>query len=287
MSITIGEISYTNIIPAFYCVDRKKLKAQGCQFQPQVPSQLNKGMKNGDIDVAGISSFAFGQSVGEYELLPHLSVSSYGKVGSIFLFCNKRIEDMEGTNIALTSSSATSVHLLKLILKEFYGYKEITYQTMSPDPVEMKKGNDGFLLIGDDAIQASWNTTENWYCYDLGELWYQNTGLPMTYAVFAVRKEAAKHQPDIVNKLYKEMLSSKSLSLDSYFDDMVNDVQISHKGTTTFWKNYFRGLHYDFQDNEKKGLLYYYELNYKHGYLKHPVTEIEVWSSGNEVQYLS
>ncbi|RSL33466.1 hypothetical protein D7Z54_10905 [Salibacterium salarium] len=287
MSLTIGEISYTNVIPAFYCMQKEKLRAETCRFEPKVPAELNKGMKNGDIDVAAISSFAFGDSVHEYELLPDLSVSSYGKVGSIFLFCHKPIEAMEGTNIALTSSSATSVHLLKVILKEFYGFENINYKTMTPDPETMRKENDGFLLIGDDAIQASWSMEENWYRYDLGELWYKNTGLPMTYAVFAVRKEAVKRHPAVVKKLYNEFLSSKRLSLSSYFDAMVKDVQTEHGGTMSFWKSYFRGLHYDFLEQEKKGLLYYYELIYKYGYFTQPVNEISIWSSGNEVQYLS
>ncbi|MFZ4452275.1 menaquinone biosynthesis protein [Salibacterium aidingense] len=287
MSIRVGEISYTNIIPAFFCMNRQALEAEGCRFYPKVPSALNQGMAEGNIDVAGISSFAFGENYRELELMPDLSVSSYGKVGSIYLFSSRKIEALEGARIALTTSSATSIHLLKIILNEFYGLREVTYQSMEPDPVKMKINNDAFLLIGDDAIRASWNTEETWHRYDLGELWYQHTGLPMTYAVFAVKKTAGDEHPQTVKKIYKEFLYSKTLSLHTYFPPMIREVQQKYGGTVSFWEQYFRGLHYDFREKEKTGLLYYFELLHKHNYLEHPVRNINMWVAGNEVQHLS
>ncbi|SFP41577.1 menaquinone biosynthesis protein [Salibacterium halotolerans] len=286
MSIRIGEISYTNIIPAFHFLNKRKLESQGCLFYPKVPAQLNEGIKEGSIDAAGISSFAYGENAGNLELLPDLSVSSYGKVGSILFFSKKRMEELEGSSIALTSSSATSVHLLKVILAEFYGLKRIDYQTMQPDSETMKAEHDAFLLIGDDAIRESWNPDPSLYCYDLGELWYKHTGLPMTYAVFAVRNEASENEPDIIKSLFKAFHYSKALSLYSCFEQMIRDVQIEHGGSPDFWDNYFRGLHYDFREREKQGLLYYFKLLYKYDFFKTPVNHIQLWTAGNEVQYL-
>ncbi|MGY4690112.1 menaquinone biosynthetic enzyme MqnA/MqnD family protein [Salibacterium sp. K-3] len=286
MSIRIGEISYTNIIPHFYFLDKRELEDEGCRFYPRIPSELNNGIKEGTIDAAGISSFAYGENAEGLEVLPDLSVSSRGKVGSILLFSSRPIAQLEGAGIALTSSSATSVHLLKVILAEFYGLTRVEYETMPPDPVQMKTDHDAFLLIGDDAIRASWNPDETWHCYDLGELWYEHTGLPMTYAVFAVRNEAALRHPEIIKKLFQAFHYSKALSLHSSFDRMIRDVQQWFGGTVPFWNNYFRGLDYDFRDKEKTGLLYYFELLYKHGFLKKRVNHINMWTAGNEVQYL-
>ncbi|SFL97954.1 menaquinone biosynthesis protein [Salibacterium qingdaonense] len=286
MSIRIGEISYTNIIPAFHFLDKRELETQGCLFYPKVPAELNAGIKEGSIDAAGISSFAYGENAEELELFPDLSVSSYGKVGSILFFSKKEIDKLEGSSIALTSSSATSVHLLKIILAEFYNLTHINYETMHPDPKTMKMEHDAFLLIGDDAIRESWSPDRSFFCYDLGELWYQHTGLPMTYAVFAVRNAAAQKDQSIIKTLFKAFHYSKALSLHSCFEQMVQDVQKEHGGTLSFWDDYFRGLHYDFRDKEKEGLLYYFELLYKYGFLKTPVNHIPLWAAGNEVQYL-
>ncbi|MFB4163421.1 menaquinone biosynthesis protein [Alteribacillus sp. JSM 102045] len=286
MSLTIGEISYTNILPMFYYINREYLKFKGCTFIPKVPAGLNEGMKQGTIDVGGISSFAFGEAAGQYTLMPGLSVSSYGNVGSIFLFSHKPLEKLEGMRIALTSSSATSVHLWKVIAAEFYNMKNIKYTTMAPDPEEMEKNYDAFLLIGDDAIRTFWKNNGRLYCYDLGGLWHDHTGLPMTYAVFAVRKEAVKKKGDVLKTLYKEFLYSKKIALTSHLKEMTAAIQQKHGGNQEFWINYFQSLHYGFQEKEKESLLYYYRLMYKHGYFKKTVQDIDMWLAGNEVQYL-
>ncbi|SDH07748.1 futalosine synthase [Alteribacillus persepolensis] len=286
MSIKIGEISYTNILPMFFYIDRDHLQSKGCTFIPKVPAGLNEAMKAGKIDVGGISSFAFGKSHDHYQLMPGLSVSSYGSVGSIFLFSHRPIESLEGADIALTSSSATSVHLLKVMLAEFYNLNSIKYTTMAPNPHEMKNNFDAFLLIGDDAIHASWENPSSMHCYDLGEMWYRHTGLPMTYAVFAVRKQAAKEHPEILKELYKQFLYSKKLTLHRHLKDMTASIQKEHGGSQSFWEAYFKNLHYDFQEKEKESLLYYYQLMYKYGYFQKPVHNIDMWLAGNEVQYL-
>ncbi len=89
MSLVVGEISYTNILPFFYYIDRVQLQEIGCTFVHKVPASLNKGMQEGLVDVGGISSFAYAQNATKYTLLPNLSVSAKGAVGSIFLFSKK------------------------------------------------------------------------------------------------------------------------------------------------------------------------------------------------------
>lgn len=287
MSLVIGEIAYTNIIPPFYCLDREQLKSVGCRFVPKVPAGLNAAIKKGEVDLGGISSFAFGKEKGKYVLMPNLSVTTYGRVGSIFLFSKYPIESLAGKKIALTSTSATSVHLLKIILKEFFQLTDIQYVTMEPDVEKMSQSFDAFLLIGDDAIRTYWQVEKlNVHHYDLGELWYEHTGLSMTYAVFAVRKEAAEEKEDVLQMLYEQMIESKTIALGSRFEEMIRDVQQSHGGHIDFWRAYFRNLRYQFGEKEKEGLLYYYKLAYEHGYFEHPVKEIEMWQPGNKVRYL-
>ncbi|MDA3130197.1 menaquinone biosynthesis protein [Aliibacillus thermotolerans] len=287
MSLVIGEIAYTNIVPPFYCLNREELEKNGCRFVPKVPAGLNAAMKQGEVDVGGISSFAYGKEKGKYVLMPHLSVTAYGPVGSIFLFSKYPLESLEGKNIALTSASATSVHLLKVILKEFLHFTNITFTTVTPDAEKMNASFDAFLLIGDDAIRTFWKREKlGVYYYDLGQLWYEYTGFPMTYAVFAVRKEAAEEKKDMVHMLYKQFIESKKKALGPRFNDMITYIQQRHGGTEAFWRAYFRNLHYQFDEKEKEGLLYYYKLAYEHGYFERPVTDIEMWMTGNEVRDL-
>ncbi|GAE29013.1 menaquinone biosynthesis protein [Halalkalibacter hemicellulosilyticus] len=277
MSLTIGEISYTNILPFFYYLDRNELERNDYQFVPQVPSQLNDAMANGKVDIGGISSFAYANNQHSFSLLPDLSVTTYGKVRSIFLFSKYPIDQLDNKKIALTSSSETSVHLLKIILGYFY-HKHVTYEIVQPHFHHMINRYDGCLLIGDDAIVANRQLAKDLYVYDLGEIWYEQTGLPMTYAVFAVRNKCIEAKPNEVLSFYKALLASKKRSENDQYRPMIKDILLTHGGTQPFWEKYFKQLCNDFGQKEQEGLRFYYHLLYKLGYLREPVDHLHVWN---------
>ncbi|WP_368504508.1 menaquinone biosynthesis protein [Alkalihalophilus sp. As8PL] len=278
MSLIIGEISYTNILPLYYHLDRESLREQGCSIIPQVPSQLNKAMSDGLVDVGGISSFAYAENTNQFTLLPDLSVSAYEKVGSIFLFSKVPIEELSGKSIALTSSSATSIHLLKVILERFYEHT-VSYEMMKPHLEKMLMDHDACLLIGDDAIMATWRKAETLYQYDLASLWDKHTGMPMTFAVVAVRNDAIERDSHLVGQLYRSFIHSKSLSKEKNYQPMIQDILKTYGGEKVFWDDYFQGLCYDFSKREQRGLELYYQLAYELGYLKKPVESIHLWGA--------
>ncbi|GAE25084.1 menaquinone via futalosine step 1 [Halalkalibacter wakoensis JCM 9140] len=276
MSVVIGEISYTNIRPFFFYLDRPMLKEHNCQFVPQVPAQLNNEMAKGRVDIGGISSFAYAEHALEYTLLPNLSVTSYGAVNSIFLFSKVPINELNGKKVALTWSSASSVNLLKIILEHFYSMT-ISYTTMNPNVGSMLEDHDACLLIGDDAIVAKREYGSSLHHYDLGELWFNQTGLPMTFAVFAVRNETLRHHPSLVGLIYRSFLQSKLESESKNYQPMIAEIVKSHGGEKSFWDHYFQKLCNDFGPEEQKGLFYYYQLLYKMKYLTNPVEKLQIW----------
>lgn len=277
MTLSVGEISYTNIRPMFHYIDRELLTSKGCEFVPAIPSTLNKNMSEGRIHVGGISSFAFGENAGKYKILPHLSVSAPSNVGSIFLFSKYKIEDLGKASIALTSSSATSVHLLKIILQHFYEI-DAHYETTAPDYDQMMKKHDACLLIGDDAIVAYLNKSDDIFRYDLGELWASFTNLPMTYAVFAVRKEAYEENPKLLSELHQQFLLSKNMCIRDGYADMIQSIQLELDGSVAFWKNYFARLNHELTEKHLEGLYYYYKLAYDLKFLTKEVHDISIWN---------
>ncbi|WP_078553271.1 menaquinone biosynthesis protein [Bacillus alkalicellulosilyticus] len=278
MTLVIGEISYTNILPIFYYVDRQKLSQLGCTFIPKIPAKLNQDMAEGRIDVGGISSFAYGENADAYTVLPNLSVSSFDSVGSIFLFSKYPIEQLDGKRIALTSSSATSSNLLKIILGTFMNH-QIAYDVMEPNFQKMMATYDAALLIGDDAIVTSWNEGNHYYRYDLGELWYKYTALPMTFAVFAVRNQVIVEKEEMVAELYDQLVTSKDESIEQMFKPMIADIQKLLGGPTSYWTSYFNGLSYDLGQKQIEGLLYYFKLAYEKQLITTKVEQVTVWSA--------
>ncbi|MCF6095340.1 menaquinone biosynthesis protein [Microaerobacter geothermalis] len=269
----IGKIAYTNILPVFYFV-HEKLRDDHIEWIPQVPAQLNQQMKMGNIDLGPISAFAYAQSIDQYLLLPDLSVSALGPVGSIFLFSKVPINELEGKTIALTNTSATSVNLLRILLQKFYQVNA-HYRTMLPNLTVMMEEADASLLIGDDALKASWNNP-GYRVYDLGELWYRQTGKWMTFAVWAVNKSFADREEELLNHVFEVFQYSKKQSRNRLNELLQYTIQ-RHGGTIEFWRNYFSGLNHDLNKEQVEGLEYYFYCAYELGLLDHPVT-VNLWN---------
>lgn len=277
MSLVVGEISYTNMLPLYYYLDRDYLNRLGCMFVPQIPAQLNEAMSKGIIDVGGISSFSYGEHVEQYTILPNLSVSSPKSVGSIFLFSKVPITQLDGKKIALTSSSATSVNLLKIILQTFY-QMDVTYTVMDPNFNEMLKEHDACLLIGDDAILTLWGLAPEMHRYDLGQIWYEFTKLPMTYAVLAVRNDILQRENERIGILFEGFVSSKKKCIENNYEEMISSIRKEFNGSKSFWEDYFQGLNHDLSERHIEGLYLFYDKATELGLLK-KVNTISLWSA--------
>jgi chorismate dehydratase len=264
--MNIGEISYTNIIPLYYYLERDRLIKEGATITSAVPSRINRLMEEEKVDIGGISSFSFGKNADRYSLAPDLSVSAFGKVNSIFLFSKFPIEELSEKRIALTSSSETSVALLKVILHHFY---EVTasFQVETPLFDQMMEKYDACLLIGDDAIAAK-RINQNYHAYDLGEIWYQQTGLPMVFAVMAYRNVMETEKKDLLSYVVSSMVESKERCQREKFSPVIQKVLQEHGGSYTFWDSYFNGLNYQFNGEHEKGLNLYFQLAHECGLLK-------------------
>jgi chorismate dehydratase len=271
--IRIGRIDYTNVWPVFYHFPEARFTGR-VELVQQVPAQLNREMADGSIDMGPISSFAYGEHAEEYVLLPDLSVSAWGKVNSILLFHRKPLEEVARGRVALVNTSATSVNLLKIILEKYYNGKP-DYFSYPPKLDEMMQDADGALLIGDDAIRASW-TDQGYLVTDLGEEWNRLTGQWMSFAVWAIREETLQREPQLVDEISRSFVESKHKGL-SDPSGMISLAVETVGGTERYWSNYFSQLNYDFGEPQWAGLSLYFRHAYELGLLKHN-PPIRIWS---------
>ncbi|THF78372.1 menaquinone biosynthetic enzyme MqnA/MqnD family protein [Cohnella fermenti] len=270
--IRIGRIDYANVWPVFHGFDEKRLDCEA-EVVYGMPAELNRKLREGEIDLAAISSFAYGLNGEDYLLLPNLSVSADGAVKSLLLFLKSPLEKVRFGKIMMSSTSATTVNLLKIVMEKFYGGKPV-YEAAEPNLEAMLETADAALLIGDHAIRASW---ENRGCQvlDLGEIWRTWTGLGMTFAVWAVRREAARRQPEAVASIYRELLACKRRNLADR-EPIVREAVRRIGGTSDYWNGYFDGLSHDFGSREQAGLQLYFQYARELGLLEGPV-RLEQW----------
>lgn len=265
--ITIGRIDYANAWPLFHQFENHTSLAD-YEVISRVPSELNRMLNSGELDVSAISSFAYGLNANDYVLLPGLSVGSVGNVNSILLFLKEPIESKRPERIAVTTTSATSVNLLKIIMTMHF---ECTPEYVTAEPVldHMLESSDGALIIGDPAIQASWRE-RGLHVIDLGRLWHDWTGLGMTYAVVAARKEVADAVPETIQAIHEALLASKEHNK-AHLDPLIKAACLQLGGLQEYWDMYFHSLQYDFGSKLQEGLALYFRYAKQLGLLDHDV----------------
>jgi chorismate dehydratase len=259
MKLKIGEIKYANCTPIYTSL-KGHSDCSGYEFIEGEPAELNALLARGEIDISSSSSIEYARHWDEYLVIPHISISSSGEVGSILLFSKGPVEELGGATIAVSSASATSVVLLKALLRFRYG-KEAVFSAVKPDLDLMLKGHDAALLIGDEALRAGKRAASGTglHVYDLGRIWQEYAGLPFVYALWMVRKDSAERMPELCRRL-KEGLKAAREKAEGSFDSIALNVPESSwmgvEGLAAYWK----AMSYRLGPEHQKGLMLFLEL---------------------------
>jgi chorismate dehydratase len=230
--IRLGRISYVNMAPVFFDLEADVDEVSG------VPTDLNRRLLGGEIDLAPISSIEYGRHAERLRILPRLCVSSEGAVDSIQLVSRAPLDRVE--RIAVTPESATSAVLVRVLL---------------PDAEQVALGEeaDATLLIGDAALQSMFEDPTPHH--DLGRLWQERTGLPMVYAVFACPDPAPESVADLEQALLEAHRRNRAEP-----ERLARAASELYGYPAGFLARYFEKLRYRFGPRERAGLLTFFEL---------------------------
>ncbi|RJQ47280.1 MAG: hypothetical protein C4534_01410 [Gaiellales bacterium] len=262
-AIRIGQFEFLNGYPLYYGLERGE--GWGCfRMVHGVPTQLNRLLLSGGLDISPISSIEYAANTGRLLLFSRLSITADGAVDSIRLITRRPIESL--TSVALTSQSATSVALLKIIMGQKYGL-EPAYAPLDCGVAQALEEHDGVLLIGDDALRAFYRG--GWkHSYDLGEEWKQFTGLPMVYALWAVTRKFFNLRPDEAYEVQERLLYSIEYCRGNW-DEVVAAASRVYPFTPELLSSYFAKLRYDLTDEYRLGLMEFYRRAAAVGLLDH------------------
>jgi chorismate dehydratase len=237
--VRLGRISYVNMAPVFYRLDAQVEEVQG------VPTELNRRLLAGELDLAPISSIEYARNAGRLRLLPRLCVGSEGAVDSIQLVSRKPLEQVR--SIAVTPESATSVVLTRVLLPE-------------AGHVPAGEEADATLLIGDAALKSAFEDPTPHY--DLGRLWLERTGLPMVFAVWACPEPL----PVGLAELEQALVASVRLAR-AEPEQLAHEASERYGYPAGFLARYFEKLRYSFGPRERAGLMTFLELAHEAGEL--------------------
>lgn len=175
---SVAAVSYLNTVPLVW----------GFLHGPQrdrflldfyVPSECAERLESGQADL-GILPVVEMQRQG-LASIPGTGIACRGAVRSILLI--SKVDPAGIRTLATDSGSRTSVQLARVILHHRYGAQPRLLR-MAPDLACMLAEADAALLIGDAALALE--PSELPYAVlDLGQEWWNFTGLPMVFALWS------------------------------------------------------------------------------------------------------
>jgi cyclic dehypoxanthinyl futalosine synthase len=154
------------------------------------PSELTRMLIEEETHVA-LAPIATLAHHGGLELIPEVAIGCDGDVGSVVLFSEVQVEDLD--EVIVDSASRTSAILLRLILRHLRPGREPRYVTQNvgqqalgaQSPV---RGTRGALVIGDAALESRGSFAHE---LDLGRAWKDWTGLPFVFAAWLARRDGS------------------------------------------------------------------------------------------------
>ncbi|WP_329133925.1 menaquinone biosynthesis protein [Streptomyces sp. NBC_00670] len=207
----LGDISFLNCAPL-----RWGLRHSGALEQFDLasgpPEWLAEELLAGRLDAGPVSLVRYLRHTDAWELLPGgVAVGSDGPVHSCHLVSRAPLDMLDGAVVALSRASRTTALLARILLEDALGVHP-EYRPAAQDLDAMLTGADAAVLIGDDALRLHARPPAGLRIQDTGALWREWTGLPMVFAVWVVRREAARAHPERVRAVSAALAEAAALA---------------------------------------------------------------------------
>jgi chorismate dehydratase len=235
----VGSVPYLNAVPLTRGLEEQIL------FAP--PSELARLLQRDALDAALVSLTEVLLN-DRYDILDGIAVASLGEVRSVFLAHRRPLAEMG--EIYCDTASLASLNLLKVLLAE-----NGLHPALRPLPdYQAAPLRENVLLIGDQALEFARSSPPH-QLWDLGAAWFDLTGLPFVYAVWALRR--------VPNEaLRRRLRQARNFGLDTLNDIISTRTDFDYD----FRKNYLsRHIQYHLGEQERRGIARFVALLRQHG----------------------
>ena len=248
----VGHIQFLNCLPIYWGLVHSGALLD-LELVKDTPERLSEQLVAGTLDIAPITFVEFLKHSEDLVVLADLAVGSDGPVMSCNLISQVPFEELDGQRVALGSTSRTTVQLAQLLLREKF-HVAPAYYRCPPDLSLMMQEAPGAVLIGDPALRAALYDVPRLglRMLDLGEAWKDWSGLPMVFAVWAVRREYLEAEPALVREVHRAFLHSRDLALDEV-DKVAAQVARWEVFDAEVLERYFTTLDFSFGPRQLAG----------------------------------
>lgn len=247
--LRVGRIAYTNVAPVETAFDAGAVTRDAI-VTTAAPNVLNAMLSAGELDVSPISAAHFLRNDDTLELCGETAIVARGEVLSVLLASAQPPGLLGGTSIAVTRDSASGRALLECILLGRYGARA-DFEAVD-EPIAQARTGRPTLLIGDAAVAIRSQVPAE-TIYDLGSAWFAWTGLPMVYAVWAVRREIARARPADVKRLAAAYAEAHVWG-NAHHGAVIDAAMRRHPQPRAFYELYYETLRYRLDADARAGL---------------------------------
>lgn len=248
----MGHIQFLNCLPLYWGLAQSGALLD-VDLYKDTPDRLGELLVAGDLDIGPISVVEYLRHARDLLLLPDFAVGSDGPVLSVNLVSKCPLAGLDGQRVALGSTSRTSVLLAQLLLEDRYAVQP-SYFSCPPDLTAMLLEAQAAVLIGDVALRATYDApARGLQVHDLGAEWKDWTGLPMVFAVWAVRRDFARTRPGDVRDVHDAFRKSLDVSLDRV-DEIAAQAARWEPFDAPTLAHYFRTLDFSLGERQLAGM---------------------------------
>lgn len=266
--LRLGNIDYSNCYPIHGPV-LERYRPAWLQVVDGPPSDLNRRLATGELDIAPGSSIELARHHGEYSALRGLCIGSAGPVESIVLVSRLPLEALDGRTVALPTASASSRCLLRILLELRLGLQPcwVDFDQTAGDPLgsvqDSSAGTPGreqtgpvaALFIGDIALRRP--TAGGELRFDLGREWTDWTDLPFVYAVWMVRNALADAEE---TRHLHRLLTARRDELPAAFGELADAAATRYGFSRTRLLRYWSRIRYELDETMLRGLEHFLGL---------------------------
>ena len=220
-TITVAHSPDSDDAFMFYGLATNKLETEGLKFEHTLKDiqTLNEDAKNGVFDVTAISFHAYAYVADKYALLPH-GASIGDKYGPILVSKEPRTTAEIGTMKIAIPGELTSAFLALRIYNNEFEYVVMPFDEII-EAVQKEKVDAGLLI---HEGQLFYNQMGLHKVLDLGEWWYDKTGLPLPMGGNVIRRDLGK---DLMKQVSKHLHASIVYSMENREDALAYAMQFA------------------------------------------------------------
>ena len=268
-TITVAHSPDSDDAFMFYGLATNKLDTGNLKFEHTLKDiqSLNEDAENGVFDVTAISFHAYAYVSDKYALLPH-GASIGDKYGPIVVTKEPRLPEEIGKMKIAIPGEMTSAFLALRLYNQDFEYEVVPFDEII-DAVKKGKVDAGLLIHEGQLFYKQIGLDK---VLDLGEWWFEETGLPLPMGGNVIRRDLGE---DLMKEVSKYLKQSIEFSLENREDALAYAMQfardMSPELADRFVAMWVNNLTLDYGERGREGVRRLLKEGYDKGIIKKKV----------------